>query len=236
MSTTKGLSYSPSGETEEGQNPVSNIKAEPRQNPISTIKAELRAAMNGVASRTIRESGMGYRLVFGVELPRLREIAADYQSDGTPEGNTRARRLALALWMEDIRECKLLAILLYPAADFDRDMADLWLEDLRPEQAEVAQLLSMQLLCRMPQAADQAFLLMADERPLRQLCGFLSLTRLLMQGSQLSPDAEAEFLDQAAATLPTDYRPLRKAVANALLHYGQTSHEAGQKAEYILCN
>ena len=44
---------------------------------ISDIKAELRAAMNGVTSRTIRESGMGYRLVFGVELPRLHEIAAE---------------------------------------------------------------------------------------------------------------------------------------------------------------
>ena len=115
-------------------------------------------------------------------------------------------------------------------------MADLWLSDLRPEQAEVAQLLSMQLLCQMPDAADQAFLLIADERPLRQLCGFLCLTRLLMQGCRLSPDAEAEFLDQAAATYPTDYFPLRKAVANALLHYGETSDEAQHKANDILCN
>lgn len=214
----------------ESMNPISS------NSPILSIKAELRAAMNGVASRTIRESGMGYRLVFGVELPRLRTIAADYRSDGTPEGDARARRLALELWQEDIRECKLLAILLYPVSDFDRDIADIWLSELRPEQAEVAQLLSMELLCRMPQAADQAFLLIADERPLCQLCGFLSLTRLLMQGCQLSPDSESEFLDQAAATYPTEYLPLRKAVVNALLHYGETSDEAQHKAEHILCN
>ena len=192
---------------------------------ISDIKAELRAAMNGIAAKTFRESGMGYRLVYGVELPRLREIAAGFDPD---------RRLAQELWQENIRECKLLAILLYPTADFDRDIADIWLSELRPEQAEVAQLLAMEQLCRMPDAADQAFLLMADERPLRQLCGFLTLTRLLMGGAQLSPDAEAEFLDQAAATLPTDYFPLRKAVQNALLHYAESSREAQLAAERLL--
>lgn len=201
---------------------------------ISDIKADLRAVMNGVTSRAIRESGMGYRLVFGVELPRLREIAAEYQSDGTPEGNARARRLALDLWQEDIRECKLLAILIYPVTDFDRDVADLWLADLRPEQAEVSQLLAMQLLSQIPEAADQAFLLIADERPMYQLCGFLSLTRLLMQGCQLSPDSETEFLDQAAATLPSDFLPLRKAVQNALMHFAETSKEAQVEVDKLL--
>lgn len=196
---------------------------------INDIKAELRACMNGIASRSIRESGMGYRLVYGVELPRLREIAAAYAPD---------RHLAQELWQENIRECKLLAILLYPIEEFDRDIADIWLSDLRTEQAEVAQLLSMELLCRMPDAADQAFLLIADERILYQLCGFLSLTRLLMQGCRLSPDAEAEFLDQAAATLPTTFLPLRKAVTNALLHYGEQSEETQHKVDHIIasCN
>ena len=96
----------------------------------------------------------------------------------------------------------------------------------------------MELLCRMPDAADQAFLMMADGCPMRQLCGFLCITRLLMRGCELSPDAEAEFLDQAAATLPSTFLPLRKAVANALMHYGDLSEDSNLKADYILssCN
>lgn len=203
---------------------------------LQAIKAELRSAMNGIASRTIRESGMGYRLVFGVELPRLREIALEFRSDGTPEADAAALRLAIALWKEDIRECKLLAVLICPPRLFDRDLADIWLAALPPEQAEVAQLLAMELLCRVPEAADLAFRQMADERPVYQLCGFLTLTRLIMQGGQLSPDSETEFLDQAAATLPSPYLPLRKAVQNALLHYADSSDEARQKTEQLLCN
>lgn len=176
--------------------------------PVQAIKADLRAAMNGVASKAIRESGMGYKLVFGVELPRLREIAAGYDAD---------RRLAQALWQEDIRECKMLAIMLYPQEEFDRDIADMWISSLHPEQAELVQLMALDRLSKMSDASELAFLWMADERPLFQLCGFLMVNRLLMQGAQLSPDAEAEFLDQAAATLPSPFLPLRKAVQNALV-------------------
>lgn len=184
---------------------------------INQIKADLRAAMNGVASKAIRESGMGYKLAFGVELPRLREIAAEYTPD---------RHLALELWHENIRECKMLAILLYPREAFDSDIADLWISSLQPEQAEIAQLMALDRLADMNDAPERAFQWMADERPLFQLCGFLVVGRLLMRGAQLAPDAEAEFLDQAAATLATSFLPLRKAVQNALIHYSDTSPEA----------
>lgn len=192
---------------------------------INTIKAELRAAMNGVASRAIRESGMGYKLSYGVELPRLREIAAQFTPD---------RRLALELWQENVRECKMLAVMLYPLEDFDADMADLWVGSLKPEQADLAGLLCMDLLARAPYAAELAFQWMAEEREIYQLCGFQIVTRLLMQGAQFSPTSEAEFLDQAAATLPTSYLPLKKAVQNALLHYGDTSEEARRQCDAIL--
>ncbi len=176
--------------------------------PIQTIKADLRAAMNGVTSKAIRESGMGYKLVYGVELPRLREIAAEYEPD---------RHLALELWQENIRECKMLAIMLFPKEEFDSDIADLWMSSLRPEQAELAQLMVLDRLSQMSDAPEQAFRWMADDRPIYQLCGFLIIGRLLMGGAELSPDAEAEFRDQAVATLPTPFLPLRKAVQNALV-------------------
>lgn len=192
---------------------------------IRAIKAELRAAMNGIASRAIRESGMGYRVAFGIELPRLREIAKDFTPD---------HHLAIALWQENIRETKMLAIMLYPLNEFDSDMADIWVESLVPEQAEIAQLLSMDLLSRLPSAADLAFRWMADEREMRQLCGFLVITRLLMQGAELSPDAQAEFLDQAASALPATYLPLRKAVQNALLRFSDTSDEAEAAVNKLL--
>jgi len=194
---------------------------------LRAIKAELRTAMNGIASKAIRESGMNYKIAFGIELPRLREIAAEFTPD---------RHLAQALWQENIRESKMLAIMLYPHDEFDHDLAELWIDSLMPEQAEIAQLLSMEQLCQMPQAADHAFLWIADERSMRQLCGFLTITRLMMQGAVFSPDAEAEFLDQAAATIHTSYLPLRKAVQNSLLRFAQSSEQAEAAVDKLLSN
>ena len=192
---------------------------------LVAIKAELRATMNGVASKAYRQSGTAYRLVYGVELPRLRTIAADFEPD---------RRLAMALWNDNIRETRMLAVMLFPEADFDCDIADLWAENLRRDEAELAGLLVMDRIATAPFAADKAFQWMADERETLQLCGFLTITRLLMQEAQLSPAAEAEFLDQAVASLVTDYLPLRKAVTNALLRYGESSPTAQHKADNIL--
>jgi hypothetical protein len=50
------------------------------------------------------------------------------------------------------------------------------------------------------------------------------VNRLLMQGAQLSPDAEAEFQDQAAATLSSPFLPLRKAVQNALVRLEESKN------------
>ena len=74
--------------------------------------------MNGVASADMRKAGIGYKLNFGVGLPALKEIAKE--TEKSPE-------LAAALWKEDIRECRILAALIYPQDQYLPDLADLWI-------------------------------------------------------------------------------------------------------------
>ena len=45
------------------------------------IKKELRASMNGILSARMREAGMPFKLIFGVELPRLQDIAREFPQD-----------------------------------------------------------------------------------------------------------------------------------------------------------
>ena len=45
------------------------------------IKKELRASMNGILSARMREAGMPFKLIFGVELPRLQSIADEFPKD-----------------------------------------------------------------------------------------------------------------------------------------------------------
>ena len=48
---------------------------------IQQIRADLRRSMNGVASKSMREKGLNYKLNFGVDIPRLREFAKRYPVD-----------------------------------------------------------------------------------------------------------------------------------------------------------
>ena len=48
---------------------------------IKDIKGQFRLFMNGVASQSMREKGLDYKLNFGIDLPRLKEIAARYEKN-----------------------------------------------------------------------------------------------------------------------------------------------------------
>lgn len=48
------------------------------QDTIREIKSKFRLFMNGMVSQSMREKGIDYKLNFGIEYPRIKEIAADY--------------------------------------------------------------------------------------------------------------------------------------------------------------
>ena len=87
------------------------------QEKIREIKKQFRLFMNGVVSQSMREKGLDYKLNFGIELPRLKEIAAKFEQN---------HEVAQALWKENIRECKILAGLLQPIDTFYPEIADIW--------------------------------------------------------------------------------------------------------------
>lgn len=185
---------------------------------IKDIKSKFRLFMNGVISQSMREKGLGYKLNFGIEFPRIKEIAAAYEPN---------HEVAQALWKENIRECKILAGLLQPVDSFCPEIADIWIEDMHyPELAEYT---IMNLFQRLPYASEVVFRWMADEREYFQLCGFLLMARLLMKGQKLNERAEAEFLDQAFTALEGDIVSVQKAAALALCKFALQSKDNARK-------
>ena len=178
---------------------------------LRAIKARFRLFMNGPVSQSMREKGLDYKLNFGIEYPRIREIAADFPKD---------HKLAQALWKENIRECKILAGLLQPLDSFCPELADIWIEDMH--YPELAQYTVMNLFQHLPYAPQTVFRWMADEREYFQLCGFLLMARLLMQGHPLNERGAAEFLDQARAAAADSSLPsVQRAATVALQKYAE---------------
>ena len=181
---------------------------------LKDIKTQFRLAMNGAVSQSMREKGLVYKLNFGVELPRIKQIAARYEPN---------HELAQALWKEDIRECKILATLLQPIETFLPEIADIWVESIR--NIEMAELASMNLFCRLPYAPQKSLQWMADEREYVQVCGFLTAARLLMQKGDVDGRTENELLDQAITAFLSGSYHVRNAAAAVIRRFMQHSRE-----------
>jgi 3-methyladenine DNA glycosylase AlkD len=190
---------------------------------LKAIKKELRLSMNGPASTAMRERGLQYKVNFGVELPRLKVIAATLEP---------SHELAQALWKEEIRECKILATMIQPAETFYEDIADIWLSDIN--NIELVEQATMNLFSRLPYAPSKAFVWIADDRDYVQSCGFLLAARLFGQGYELNRRAIDEFLDQAEITLKGEKYFPKKEARVALMKFAAQNKENEKKVTLLL--
>lgn len=184
------------------------------QEQLKEIKTQLRFAMNGAVSHSMRMKGLVYKVNFGVELPRIKAIAA---------GMEKNHDLAQALWKEDVRESKILAGLLQPVDTFYPEIADIWVEDIR--NIEIAELTCMNLFRHLPYAPAKSFHWIADDREYVQTCGFLTVARLLAQKGDMTERAADELLDQAFCAAHSEHYHVRNSALLVLRRYMQHSEE-----------
>lgn len=179
--------------------------------------------MNGVVSQSMREKGLDYKVNFGIELPRLKEIASKFEKN---------HDVAQALWKENIRECKIVAGLLQPVDTFCPDIADIWVEDMR--YPEIAELTVMNLFQHLPYASEKAFEWIAREESYFQFCGYMLVARLLMKYGELNERAENELLDQVVPALSGESGFVLRAASTALRKYASQSKENARKVRGVL--
>lgn len=205
--------------------PQTSTSATTLAEQLRGVKQELHAMMNGPVSNSMRSMGLNYKVIFGVELPRLQQIA---------ETLPHTAELAAALWKENIRECRLLAGMLMPPNEFDWDLAEVWVEQMH--YAEEAECTVMHLFARLDGASDKVFAWISSDEPMHRACGFMLLGRLMAGGAMLGERDAAEFLDHTAAAL-TDESPLvRSAARNTLLKFMNQNEAQEQAAERMLNN
>ncbi len=175
---------------------------------LKEIKRSFRMMMNGVAAQSMRDKGLEYHVNWGASLPMLKakakEIGKDYD-------------LAIELWKEDVRECKVLATLLMPPERMLPEVVDIWMEQTRSQ--EMAELASLNLYRHLPFAAEKAYRWMASDKELYQLCGFHVLSRLFMNGQQPNERGINEYIDQLQAALQGGSPAVRKAAMASALRF-----------------
>lgn len=175
---------------------------------LKNIKQSFRLVMNGPASQSMREKGLNYKINWGVPFTTLRDMAAEYGKDYD---------LAIALFKENIRECKIMATMIMPIDKFEADLADLWME--QTDNQELAEMLAFNLLQYAPYAPAVAYKWITTDNNNYQICGYSILSRLFMNGQEPNDRGMDEYLDQAAAALRGDNVSLKHAALNSIMRF-----------------
>lgn len=151
-------------------------------NILQSVKRRFFAMRNGVIADTMRRAGAPHRIVFGLNLPQIAEIARDYCGD---------EDLAVKLWENrTTRESRLAAPMIYPADRMELDMALQWAEDA--VGSEETDILCHRLLRKLPYAPELLDTLI-DRRGVCYLTLRLALNLLpgcVRQARELSAAAE----------------------------------------------
>ena len=181
---------------------------------LMEIKRSFRLLMSGPTSQSMRDKGIEYKINWGVPFVELKKMATEYGKD---------YELAIELWKEDIRECKILATLIMPAEKMLPEITDIWMEQVKSQ--EMAEMLAFNLLQHVDYAPAIAYEWIATDKTLYEIAGFQLLARLFANGQEANERGINEFLDQAAVALQGDNMGIKHAAANCVLRFADLGEE-----------
>lgn len=190
---------------------------------IKEIKKSFRLMMNGTASRSMREKGADYKLNWGVSLPDLQAMAEEIGKN---------YELAISLWKEDVRECKILATMLMPPEKMLPEVAEIWMEQTNSQ--EMAEIAAFQLYQHLDSASILAFRWMASDKMPYQVCAYQILARLFAKGQEPNERGINEYLDQVAIALGDEHAGVRRAAYNSVVHFTQLGEDYEKMARKAL--
>ena len=90
----------------------------------------------------MRDKGVDYKLNWGATLPRLQQKADEIGKNYD---------LAIALWKENVRECKILATMVMPADVVLPEVIDIWMEQMPTQEIAEQAAFNLFNICHMPQ-------------------------------------------------------------------------------------
>ena len=187
---------------------------------IKEIKQSFRQMMDGSVAQSMRDKGLNYHLNWGATLPRLKAKAEEIKAMFNVSCLMfNVYDLAIALWKENVRECKILATMLMPPEKMLPEVCDIWMEQI-PSQ-EIAEQAAFNLWQYLPYAPEKAYQWIASDQEYYQLCGFHVLSRLFMNGQEPNERGINEYIDQAISALQGPYMSVRKAAMQSILHFAE---------------
>ena len=182
---------------------------------VEEILQKIKKSMNGVIASQMNKNGIIYQKNYGVTIPRLKEIAAQYESQ---------HELAQKLWEFPIRETKILATLLEPAEKFSYSMAQQWMEECT--QIELIEQICMNLFSRLSYASQLCCEWISSENDWKKIAGFILSSRI---SNTLTSEEKNFITEKAFENSTTENYHLYKAISICLSRFCHTSKETTEE-------
>ena len=192
---------------------------------VKKIKRSFRLFMNGVASSSMRDKGLEYKINWGIPVTRLRDMAAQY-----------APSVALAerLWESDVRECKILATMLMPAERFSEPMALSWLSACNNQ--EMVEMFVFNLVQNMPGVETFVVSLLHSDEPNAPLAALHLVSRLVARQNVafLTDEVVGSFAQLVVKALSGTDAVLKHAALNSVTRYVDRELKGADKVVELL--
>jgi len=129
---------------------------------VMDIIERIKQRMNGAVVDSMQELGIIYKVNYGVTIPELQQIAQPYKGD---------HELAIRLFDEDIRECKIIASMVDDPDKVTGDQIDNWSDDF--VNIEIVEQVCGNLLWKSDFALPRSFEWCIEDDNLLQKAGLL---------------------------------------------------------------
>ena len=178
---------------------------------IAEIRRTILLSMNGVVADKMKESGLSYKINYGVTIPRLKEIATAYKAD---------HNLAHGLWILGVRETMILATMLEPVSLFT-------IEDARKRIAEcknieITEQICINLLGKLSCAPALCLECVMSDETWHQTTGFLLAARVY---KTLDKAVVLQLINRAFECADTDEYHLYRTIATCLGRFCRIDNE-----------
>ena len=169
---------------------------------ISEIRRRIMLSMNGEVTEQMTRNGILYKKNYGVDIPRLKQIAALYRPN---------HDLAQRLWNLQIRETMILATLLEPVESFTPENANRWLADF--SQTEIIEQVTQNLLSKLPYAETLCLEWINTDDVRAQTSAFLIAARIY---NQIFEESTTLIIDRGIQLSTSENYALLCAIARCL--------------------
>ena len=168
------------------------------------------AAQNGIVSDMLKNAEMKYKTIYGLSMFDLRKIAKKFYPDS---------KLAKELWEKDVREFKILSILIEDPNQIEKEEILNRAEEFN--NIELSEQAGGYLFSKLPFAKDLVMPLCHSKNEFAQSAGFILAGKLAQSDNKISNEEFAEFLKFTILYSATASFPLQRSISTALRLIGR---------------